>query len=91
MTRGLPRKGDVLFTTAAPMGSVAVVLDDEPFALGERLHLPPTCRRSFRCPKTFIRCPFALWLSGRHEHDCSAPGAFARDFGHAATALRAKR
>ena len=33
MTRGLPRQGDVLFTTEAPMGNAAVVKLAEKFAL----------------------------------------------------------
>ncbi|MGH9384661.1 MAG: restriction endonuclease subunit S [Vicinamibacterales bacterium] len=37
MTRGLPRVGDVLFTTEAPMGNAAVVDIDERFALAQRV------------------------------------------------------
>jgi type I restriction enzyme S subunit len=37
MTRGFPRTGDVLFTTEAPMGNAAVVRDEEPFALAQRV------------------------------------------------------
>jgi type I restriction enzyme, S subunit len=36
MTRGIPRHGDVLFTTEAPMGMAAVVEDSERFALAQR-------------------------------------------------------
>lgn len=36
MTRGLPSKGDVLFTTEAPMGNAAQVRSDERFALAQR-------------------------------------------------------
>jgi type I restriction enzyme S subunit len=36
MTRGLPRVGDVLFTTEAPMGNAAVVRSEERFALAQR-------------------------------------------------------
>ncbi|MDM8528479.1 restriction endonuclease subunit S [Anaerolineales bacterium HSG24] len=36
MTRGYPSKGDVLFTTEAPLGNVAQVLDER-IALGQRL------------------------------------------------------
>jgi type I restriction enzyme S subunit len=36
MTRGLPRVGDVLFTTEAPMGNAAVVSIAEQFALAQR-------------------------------------------------------
>jgi type I restriction enzyme S subunit len=37
MTRGLPRYGDVLFTTEAPMGNAAVVRLRERFALAQRV------------------------------------------------------
>jgi type I restriction enzyme S subunit len=36
MTRGVPRTGDVLFTTEAPLGNAAVVTTDERFALAQR-------------------------------------------------------
>jgi type I restriction enzyme, S subunit len=37
MTRGLPRRGDILFTTEAPMGNAAVVRLDEKFGLAQRV------------------------------------------------------
>ena len=37
MTRGLPKEGDVLFTTEAPMGNAAVVRLSERFALAQRV------------------------------------------------------
>jgi type I restriction enzyme S subunit len=37
MTRGFPRNGDVLFTTEAPLGNVALVEIDEEFALAQRV------------------------------------------------------
>ena len=45
MTRGLPRVGDILFTTEAPLGNVAIVDINEKFALAQRvicfqLHAP---------------------------------------------------
>jgi type I restriction enzyme S subunit len=36
MTRGFPQRGDVLFTTEAPMGNAALVDTDERFALAQR-------------------------------------------------------
>lgn len=36
MTRGLPRAGDVLFTTEAPMGNAALIREDGRFALAQR-------------------------------------------------------
>lgn len=37
MTRGLPRRGDILFTTEAPMGNAAVVRLDGKFGLAQRV------------------------------------------------------
>ena len=37
MTRGFPKKGDILFTTEAPMGNAAVVRLSERFALAQRV------------------------------------------------------
>ena len=38
MTRGIPKKGDVLFTTEGPLGNVAIIdIDDERFAVGQRI------------------------------------------------------
>lgn len=36
MTRGFPRKGDLLFTPEAPLGNVAIIDIDEKFALAQR-------------------------------------------------------
>jgi len=37
MTRGFPKKGDVLFTTEAPLGNVAQLDTDEKVVIGQRL------------------------------------------------------
>jgi len=37
MTRGFPRKGDVLFTTEAPLGNVAILDSAEKLVVGQRL------------------------------------------------------
>jgi type I restriction enzyme S subunit len=37
MTRGYPKKGDVLFTTEAPLGNVAQLDTDETVVIGQRL------------------------------------------------------
>ncbi|EWH00030.1 restriction endonuclease subunit S [Halomonas sp. BC04] len=49
MTRGFPRKGDMLFTPEAPLGNAAVIDLDEEFALAQRAicfqwHVPATSR-----------------------------------------------
>lgn len=45
MTRGFPRIGDILFTTEAPLGNVAIIDIEEEFALAQRViclqfHMP---------------------------------------------------
>ena len=37
MTRGFPKRGDLLFTTEAPLGNVAVLSTDETIALAQRV------------------------------------------------------
>lgn len=37
MTRGIPKKGDVLFTTEAPLGNIAQINTDNKIALAQRL------------------------------------------------------
>jgi type I restriction enzyme S subunit len=37
MTRGFPRVGDMLFTTEAPLGNIAIINIDEKFALAQRV------------------------------------------------------
>ncbi len=37
MNRGLPKKDDILFTTEAPLGNVAMFPDGGPYALGQRI------------------------------------------------------
>ncbi|MFA6545346.1 MAG: restriction endonuclease subunit S, partial [Limisphaerales bacterium] len=37
MTRGFPKRGDVLFTTEAPLGMAALIDTDERFALAQRI------------------------------------------------------
>jgi type I restriction enzyme S subunit len=39
MTRGIPQKGDVLFTTEAPLGNVALLDLDERISLAQRIIL----------------------------------------------------
>jgi type I restriction enzyme S subunit len=39
MTRGIPKRGDVLFTMEAPMGEVGVIDRDEKFSIAQRILL----------------------------------------------------
>lgn len=45
MTRGLPLEGDILFTTEAPLGEVALVPTDRKFSLAQRMMIlrPGSC------------------------------------------------
>lgn len=54
MTRGLPEPGDVLFTTEAPLGNVAVVPSHK-FALGQRLVL-------LRANRAIVSSRYLFWL-----------------------------
>lgn len=53
MRRGLPKKGDILFTTEAPLGNVALV-DREDIALAQRII-------RFRMRQTYFQSRFALY------------------------------
>ena len=62
MTRGFPKVGDLLFTTEAPLGNVAVIDIDEHFALAQRvicfgLYEP----QMSGALSTFLRSP---WMQG---------------------------
>lgn len=53
MSRGYPQSGDVLFTTEAPLGNIAVLRTDEPVAIGQRLI-------AIR-PREMLRSDFLSW------------------------------
>jgi type I restriction enzyme S subunit len=55
MTRGIPEKGDVLFTTEAPLAMVALLDTDEKIALAQRI---------------ITLCPYRKILSGEYLHYC---------------------
>jgi len=55
MTRGIPRKGDVLFTTEAPLAMVALLDTDDKIALAQRI---------------ITLCPNREILSGEYLHYC---------------------
>lgn len=44
MTRGLPKKGDVLFTTEAPLGNIAQIDTDEKLAFAQRVIIMQSIR-----------------------------------------------
>ena len=45
MTRGIPLKGDVLFTTEAPLGNIAQITTDEKLAFAQRVIILQTNKR----------------------------------------------
>jgi len=53
MTRGIPQKGDVLFTMEAPLGNVAEITTNERFALAQRI--VALCPDRDRLIGTFLR------------------------------------
>lgn len=67
MTRGLPRVGDVLFTTEAPMGNAAMVRTDERFAIAQRtINLAPYAGVSGEYLELLLLSPwFAAELEAR--------------------------
>ncbi len=48
MTRGFPERGDVLFTTEAPLGETALVDTDEQFSLAQRIVLLRPAKEKLR-------------------------------------------
>ena len=53
MTRGIPQKGDVLFTMEAPLGNAAEIISEERFALAQRI--VALCPDRERLNGTFLR------------------------------------
>lgn len=61
MTRGFPSKGDVLFTTEAPLGNVAQLDTDEKVVIGQRLiTLQPKARSVDRTFLKYMLCSAPL-------------------------------
>ena len=52
MTRGIPKKGDVLFTTEAPLANVAQIESDEKIAFAQRMIILQTSRA---CNNVFLK------------------------------------
>jgi type I restriction enzyme S subunit len=58
MTRGFPKKGDLLFTTEAPLGNVARIEMEPSFALAQRvINLQPYDEINTRCTMFFMMSP----------------------------------
>lgn len=80
MTRGFPRVGDILFTTEAPLGNVAIIDIEEKFALAQRviclqLHMPE----------------IATWLKNFMMSDSFQEGLLLEATGMTATGIKASK
>lgn len=83
MTRGFPKKGDVLFTTEAPLGNIAQLDTDEIVIIGQRLiTLQPD---ETVLTRTFLK--FAL-MSASAQKEISARGTGATVVGIKASILK---
>jgi len=75
MTRGFPRAGDILFTTEAPLGNVALIEDPPKFALAQRIiDLQPFADLNTRCSMYFMMSPAFQALLERNSTGMTAKG-----------------
>jgi type I restriction enzyme S subunit len=83
MTRGIPQKGDVLFTTEAPLANVAQLDTDEKVAFAQRIII-------MQPDKTMLDCTFLkyLLLSGPIQQRIRAKGTGATVQGIKASLLK---
>lgn len=70
MTRGYPQKGDVLFTTEAPLGNVAQLDTDETVVIGQRLITMQPDERVL--DRTFLK--YALMSPPKRKFSNGVPG-----------------
>jgi type I restriction enzyme S subunit len=83
MTRGIPQKGDVLFTTEAPLANVAQLDTDEKVAFAQRIIVMQTDKT--KLDSTFLKY---LLLSGPIQQRIRADGTGATVQGIKASLLR---
>lgn len=75
MTRGFPRAGDLLFTTEAPLGNVAVIETTPVFALAQRIiDLQPFADINTRCIMYFMMSPVFQDLLDKNSTGMTAKG-----------------
>lgn len=75
MTRGFPRVGDLLFTTEAPLGNVALIEDLPKFALAQRIiDLQPFADLNTRCAMYFLLSPTFQDLLEKNSTGMTAKG-----------------
>lgn len=75
MTRGFPKVGDLLFTTEAPLGNVALIEDLPNFALAQRIiDLQPFADLNTRCAMYFLLSPTFQDLLEKNSTGMTAKG-----------------
>ena len=75
MNRGRPTKGDILFTTEAPLANVCMYPDDGVFAVGQRI---VTLRPDLRKMDSEFLCQFLLSEEGQTKIDLRSTGSTAK-------------
>ena len=75
MNRGRPRKGDILFTTEAPLANVCMYPDGGVFAVGQRI---VTLRPDPRKMDSEFLCQFLLSEEGQTRIDLRSSGSTAK-------------
>lgn len=75
MTRGFPKVGDILFTTEAPLGNVALIEAPPSFALAQRvIDLQPFADLNSRCAMYFMMSPIFQTLLDKNSNGMTAKG-----------------
>ena len=75
MTRGFPKVGDILFTTEAPLGNVALIEAPPSFALAQRvIDLQPFADMNSGCAMYFMMSPIFQSLLGKNSSGMTAKG-----------------
>tara|TARA_Y100000296_G_scaffold47008_1_gene53895 strand:+ start:4527 stop:6503 length:1977 start_codon:yes stop_codon:yes gene_type:complete len=75
MTRGLPKTGDLLFTTEAPLGNVALIEQEPSFALAQRvIDFQPFADLNTKCAMYFMMSPTYQILLEKNSTGMTAKG-----------------
>lgn len=75
MTRGFPKIGDLLFTTEAPLGNVALIEEEPAFALAQRvIDLQPFADLNTKCVMYFMMSPIYQNLLNQNSTGMTAKG-----------------
>jgi len=75
MTRGFPKTGDLLFTTEAPLGNVALIEQEPSFALAQRvINFQPFADLNTKCAMYFMMSPTYQNLLEKNSTGMTAKG-----------------